>query len=70
VLLAILAHTSFDAFFVERFFLAPIAGSNLPLTIGLGVLALVIIIFTRGRLGYDRYLREADEDPDMATARA
>jgi membrane protease YdiL (CAAX protease family) len=69
VLLAILAHTSFDAFFVERFFLAPIAGSNLPLTIGLGVLALVIIIFTRGRLGYDRYLREADEDPDLATAR-
>jgi uncharacterized protein len=36
VLLVVLMHTSFDAFFVERLFLAPIAASNLPLTIGLG----------------------------------
>jgi uncharacterized protein len=70
VLLAVLMHTSFDAFFVERFFLAPIAGSNLPLTIGLGVLTLLLVVFTRGRLGYDRYLREAEEEPIPATARA
>src|SRR3712207_1743868 len=41
VLLVVLMHTSFDAFFVERLFLAPIAGSNLPLTIGLGAVALL-----------------------------
>jgi membrane protease YdiL (CAAX protease family) len=70
VLLATLMHTSFDAFFVERLFLAPIAGSNLALAIGLGVLALLLVVFTRGRLGYDRYLREAEEEPDVATAQA
>jgi uncharacterized protein len=70
VLLAILMHTSFDAYFVERLFLAPIAGSNLPLTIGFGMLALLIVVFTRGRLGYDRYLREAEGEPASATARA
>jgi uncharacterized protein len=70
VLLVVLMHTSLDAFFVERFFLAPIAASNLALTIGFGALALLLVVLTRGRLGYDRYLREADEDPDMATARA
>jgi membrane protease YdiL (CAAX protease family) len=70
VLLATLMHTSFDAFFVERLFLAPIAGSNLGLTIGLGVLALLLVVFTRGRLGYDRYLREAEEEPPPATAHA
>ena len=66
VLLVTLMHTSFDAFFVERLFIAPIAASNLGLTIGLGALALLLIILTRGRLGYDRYLQE--EEPDAATA--
>ena len=66
VLLVTLMHTSFDAFFVERLFIAPIAASNLGLTIGLGALALLLITLTRGRLGYDRYLQE--EEPDAATA--
>jgi uncharacterized protein len=70
VLLIILMHTSFDAFFVERLLLAPIAASNLTLMNGLGVLALLLVVFTRGRLGYDRYLREAEEEPDLVTARA
>jgi hypothetical protein len=34
-----------------------------------GIAALVVIVFTRGRLGYDKYLQEAEEDPDLATAR-
>ncbi|MBV9454042.1 MAG: CPBP family intramembrane metalloprotease [Rubrobacter sp.] len=68
VLLAILMHGSFDAFFVERLFLAPIAASLLGLTIGLGVLALLLIILTRGRLGYERYLQEVEEEPESTTA--
>jgi len=56
---------SFDVFFVERLFLAPIAASNMGSTIGFGALALLIVVFTRGRLGYDRYRRE---DPDPAPA--
>jgi membrane protease YdiL (CAAX protease family) len=71
VLLVILLHASIDAFAVEQFFLAPIAASNLPLTIGFGALALAIIVFTRGRLGYDHYLQEvAEGEPAPATAQA
>jgi hypothetical protein len=44
-------------------------GNNVPLLIGFGVVALVIVAFTRGRLGYDRYLQEAEGEPDPATAR-
>jgi membrane protease YdiL (CAAX protease family) len=70
VLLVVLLHTSVDAFFVSQLFFAPIVATLLPFTIGFGVLALIIMVFTRGRLGYDRYLREAEEEPDLATARA
>jgi hypothetical protein len=71
VLLVILLHASVDAFFVERLFLAPIAASNLPLTIGFGAVALLLVVFTRGRLGYDRYQQEvAEEEPAPATAQA
>jgi len=38
-----------------------VAGS----TIGFGALALLLVIVTRGRLGYDHYRRE---DPDPAPA--
>jgi uncharacterized protein len=69
VLLVILLHASIDAFAVEQFFLAPTAASNLPLTIGFWAVALVLIVFTRGRLGYDHYLQEAEEEPNLATAR-
>jgi hypothetical protein len=34
-----------------------------------GIAALVLIVFTRGWLGYDKYLQEAEEEPDLATAR-
>jgi hypothetical protein len=34
------------------------------------VVALAIIIFTRGRLGYDHYLQEAEGEPELATAQS
>jgi hypothetical protein len=33
-------------------------GSNVPILIGLGVLALVLVALTRGRLGYQRYRQD------------
>jgi hypothetical protein len=70
VLLVILLHASVDAFFVSQLFFAPIVSTLLPFTIGFGAVALAIIVFTRGRLGYDHYLQEeeATEEPDVATA--
>jgi membrane protease YdiL (CAAX protease family) len=74
VLMAILVHSSnntinvilpmlFSAYLVVGY------GGNLPVVIGAGTLALVLIALTRGRLGYDHYLREAEGEPDPATAR-
>jgi hypothetical protein len=40
----------------------------LPLAINYGALALLLVVLTRGRLGYERYLQE--EEPDVATPRA
>ncbi len=40
-------------------------GSNVPILIGFGALALVLVALTRGRLGYQRYREEV---PDPATA--
>jgi membrane protease YdiL (CAAX protease family) len=61
--IAVLVHTSFDVVLsiVNRLFPVPIVndyGSNVPVLIGLGVLALVLIALTRGRLGYRHYLQE------------
>ena len=33
-----------------------------------GTAALIVIVFTRGRLGYANYLQDAEEDPDLAMA--
>jgi membrane protease YdiL (CAAX protease family) len=68
--IAVLVHTSFDTFLaiLNKALPVPIVneyGSNVPVLIGLGVLALVVIALTRGRLGYQRY---RDEVPDPATA--
>ena len=35
----------------------------LPFVIGFGAVALLLIVFTRGRLGYDHYLQQAEEEP-------
>ena len=68
--MAVLVHTSFDMVLamLNRLFPVPIVndyGSNVPVLIGLGVLALVLVFWTRGRLGYQRYREEV---PDPATA--
>ena len=57
ILLAILLHTSFDVLVgpVGQLFPAPVVtdyGGALPMLIGLGVTALLLGVFTRGRLGY------------------
>jgi len=75
LLIAVLMHASFNTTFVilNLLFPAPIVtdyGSTVPVLIGFGVLALLVVGFTRGRLGYDRYLQEAAEEPTPATARA
>jgi uncharacterized protein len=72
ILLAILLHTSFDVLVdpVGLLFPAPLVtgyGGALPMLIGLGVTALVLVALTRGRLGYQHY-RQEDEFPDPATA--
>jgi len=67
---AVLVHTSFDMVLatLNRLFPVPIVndyGSNVPVLIGLGGLALVLVALTRGGLGYQRYREEV---PDPATA--
>jgi uncharacterized protein len=52
--IAILLHASIDTFgIVQPYFSSPIVtGTDLPFLIGFGVLALLILILTHGRLGY------------------
>jgi uncharacterized protein len=55
VFIAILLHASFDTFgsAVQPLFSAPmVSGTNLPFALGMVVLAIPILILTRGRLGY------------------
>jgi membrane protease YdiL (CAAX protease family) len=60
LLLAILAHASINTFsvFIDQIFPAQ-AGSQTGGMIGFGLAALLIVVLTGGRLGYDRYLKEA-----------
>jgi uncharacterized protein len=68
VLMAILVHASIDAPFLPfSVLLGPSEAMNAML-LGFGALALVIVALTRGRLGYDQYLQEAEEEPATATA--
>jgi hypothetical protein len=71
ILLAILLHASFDVLVgpVGLLFPAPLVtgyGGALPMLIGLGVTALVLLALTRGELGYQRYRQEEDPDQGMA----
>jgi membrane protease YdiL (CAAX protease family) len=63
LLLAILAHASINTFsvFIDQIFPAQ-AGSQVGGMIGFGVAALLIVVLTKGRLGYDRYLRETENE--------
>jgi uncharacterized protein len=70
LVIAILVHMIFDLSFVivNLLFIAPIVtdyGSTLPIVIGCGAAALLVIALTRGRLGYQRYRQEVS---DLATA--
>ena len=64
VLLAILVHSSIDTFTLPlaAIFPAWAIASALPLTIGFGVVAVVLIVLTRGHLSYGR-LVEAQSAP-------
>ncbi len=70
VLMAILVHASWNTFYsaaLIRLFPAPsVLGSYVNLTVAAGVLALVVVALTRGRLGYEHYQQE--EEPYPATA--
>jgi uncharacterized protein len=64
VFMATVLHASNNAFYagVPALFSASIVtgfGGMIPLIVGHGTFALVLIAVTRGRLGYDHYLREA-----------
>jgi CAAX protease family protein len=68
VFMAILVHASIDTFSIPVGRLAsPSAVAN-SLLLSFGVLALVLVVLTRGRLGYECYLQEAEEEPYPATA--
>jgi uncharacterized protein len=76
VLMAILLHASGDAFpnaILGPLFPASVILTNNGVNVGYcglvtayGVLTLLIVVFTKGRLGYEHYQRE--EEPDSATA--
>ena len=66
VFMAILVHASIDTFSAPLFVLfSPSDLANIIL-VSFGALALVLVAFTRGRLGYQHYRQE--EEPDPATA--
>jgi membrane protease YdiL (CAAX protease family) len=66
VLMAILVHASWNTFYsaaLIQIFPAPsVLGSYLNLTIAAWALALLVVVLTRGRLGY------REEEPELATA--
>jgi uncharacterized protein len=78
VFMAILGHASVDSF--PNGILWPLLPASLVVTgygvyfgyygmvIGMGALALAVIFLTRGRLGYEHYQQEEDEEPELATA--
>ena len=69
VLMAILVHASWNTFYsaaLIQLFPAPsVLGSYLNLTIAAGALALLIVVLTKGSLGYRHYQQE--EEYDQAT---
>jgi uncharacterized protein len=77
VFMAVLVHASGDAFpnaivgpLFPAFVLVTANGVNVGyygLAIGYGVLALLLVALTRGRLGYERYQQEEEPEPAMAS---
>jgi len=70
VLLAILGHTSINTSYaiLALLFSATIVTGALPIVIGLGAVALLLVALTRGCLGYQHHQQEVEEEPDPATA--
>jgi uncharacterized protein len=71
LLITMLMHASFNTFadkIVVPLFPAPILNEYplLPVLIGFGVVALLVVAFSRGRLGYQHYRQE--EEIDSAAA--
>jgi uncharacterized protein len=68
VLMAVLVHACIDAPFLPfSVLLGPSEVMN-SMLLGFGAVALVVVALTRGRLGYEHYRQEAEEDPAPATA--
>jgi len=66
VLLAILVHASIDTFSMPMGTLfSPGAMAN-SILVSFGVLALVVVALTRGRLSYQPYQQQEETDPSMA----
>jgi membrane protease YdiL (CAAX protease family) len=68
VLMAVLVHASIDAPFLPFSVLLGPAEVMNSMLLGFGAVALVVVALTRGRLGYEHYRQEAEEDPAPATA--
>ncbi len=71
LLITMLMHASFNTFanrIEAPLFPAPILNEYalLPVLIGFGATALVLIAVTRGRLGYQHYREEVEPDPASA----
>ena len=64
--MAILVHASIDTFSMPMGTLFSPSGMATSMLVSFGVLALVIVALTRGRLGYQHYRNE--EESDAATA--
>ena len=66
VLMAILVHASIDTFTMPMTTLfSPSEMANMIL-VSFGALALLVVVLTRGRLGYQHYRQEEEPDPDTA----
>jgi membrane protease YdiL (CAAX protease family) len=70
VLMAILVHASIDVPFLPfspvGLLVSPSEAMN-SMLLSLGVLALLVVTFTRGRLGYQHYRQEVEPDPATAS---
>jgi uncharacterized protein len=75
LLIAILLHAAVDTSYATLIVLFPTPlvtdyGTMVPMVIGFGAVALVVIALTRGRLGYQHYRQEeeVEVEPDSAAA--
>jgi uncharacterized protein len=73
LLIAILLHAAVNTSYATLIVLFPTPlvtdyGTMVPMVIGFGAVALVVIALTRGRLGYQHYRQEEEVEPDSAAA--